>query len=176
MNKINLTDSNFEENEKRIIRNKFSINGEGEVFIYEPTRMDVKELKKLMETKGSYQFNTKEIFDVLIHRFTNLDVSKISETVRYKLMESPPLWLSRVCAEIQLIVSEIVALQAIETKEMINRVNNMSHFMEFMGSYDENTIKQIESIDVEEMKKSLENLNEDEKAKLKALLSEMSKD
>lgn len=175
MNKINLTDSDFEVKDKRIVRSKFSINGEGEVCVYEPTNMDVKELKKLMEEKGSYQFNTKEIFDVLIHRFTNLDTSKISETVRYKLMESQPLWLSRVCAEIQLVVSEIVSLQAIETKEMINRVNNMSHFVEFMGAYDKDTIKQLDSIDIEEMKKALENLSEDEKVKLKTMLSEMNK-
>jgi len=175
MSKINLTDEQFEVVEERIVRTKFSMNGEGDIFIYEPTNMDVKEIKKLMETKGSYQFNTKEIFDVLIHRFTNLDISKISETVRYKLMKSQPLWLSRTCAEIQLIISEIVALQAIETKELINRVNNMGHFMEFMGTYDKDTVKQIESIDVEEMKKALENLNEDEKVKLKLMLEEMNK-
>lgn len=175
MDKIILTEEMIEISNDLIVRKRFSMNGESDIFIYEPTNYDIDEIKQIMGEKGSYQFSTNEIFEALIHRFTNIDVDKIPETVKYKLIDSPPLWFRRVCAEIQLIISEIVALQSAETKELINRVENMSDFVSLMRGVSPEAIEKVKNIDTEELKNALENLTEEQKLQINQMLKDLKK-
>ena len=172
--KIKLTDVSFEVSNERIIRARLLTNDGIEVEVYEPTLAQLNEIKKLISLNGTYQFTLEEVFDKLIGDFTNLDISEISKEVREQLMVTQPLWFNRLLIEIQSIITNIVTIQGLETKDLINKVNNMALYMDFIRTADPEAIEKMKSINMDEVAKALSNLSEDEIKEIKSMISNLS--
>lgn len=162
--------------EQRLIRKEIAVTNKAKpIYVYEPTEEDYNEIKTLMTENVDYKFNTEEIFNVLIYRFTNLDMTGLDEVTRQMIIQSPPLYLRKVLLEIQVIISDIVDTYFCEMRSQVSELKAtmvMTDVSNELSSIDMNAFKGKMKIASDIVEKGKNMISDEEYNEMKKIASQ----